>query len=215
MRIPQPNGTKGSLKWMQRAVAARPDLLQPEGLPPLTWVSPLAEDDFAEYRDGAFLDKLGLSKFNADLAGFWPMRGPQWDGLARFDDGVILAEAKAHLREFDTPPSAAGARSAKQIDHAFAKVQASLGVNAQPWRQVRYQYANRLAHLWWLRQLGVNAHLLFVSFLGDSEMPGSASKEDWRAAYDLADRELGLSRDHGLVAHVHHRFVEVAPLQQT
>lgn len=215
MRIPQPNGTKGSLKWMQRAVGVRPDLLQPEDLPPLTWVSPLADDDYAEYRDGAFLEILGLSKFKTDLSGFWPKRGPQWDGLARFDDGVVLAEAKAHLREFDTPPSAAGARSAEQIDRAFAQVQASLGVDVQPWRQGRYQYANRLAHLWWLRQLGVNAHLLFVSFLGDREMPGSASQEDWRAAYDLADQELGLRRGYGLAPHVHHRFVDVEPLQQT
>ena len=215
MRIPQPSGTKGSLKWMQRAVAARPGLLQPEALPLLDWVSPLAADDFAEYRDGAFLARLGLSDLAPDLSRFWPRRGPQWDGLARFDGGVVLAEAKAHLGEFNSPPSAAGTRSAAQIDRAFEQVQASLGIELRPWRRRRYQYANRLAHLWWLRSLGVDAHLLFVSFLGDSEMPGSASRQDWHAAYELADRELGLPADHELTRTVHHCFVDVAPLQQT
>jgi hypothetical protein len=48
----------------------------------IEWRSPLAEDDYAEYRDQCFLDRLGI-KPSIPLEFFWPSRGPQWDGLAR------------------------------------------------------------------------------------------------------------------------------------
>ena len=194
MRIEQPEGRKGSLKWMQRAVNAAPHRLQPARLPPLTWVSPLAADGFAEYRDGAFLHRLGLAPLAPALAAFWPARGPQWDGLATFPGGVVLAEAKAHLREFDTPPSAAGPASARRIAKAFAQVQAALGVTlSAPWERRFYQYANRLAHLWWLRDQGINAHLLLVGFLNDPDLNGPAGAEAWHSALASADAELGLT----------------------
>lgn len=297
MRVAQPEGTQGSLKWMQRAVAWRPDVLQPEALPPLDWVSPLAWDDFAEYRDAAFLARLGLDNLATALAAFWPRRGPQWDGLARFDGGVVLAEAKAHLAEFDTPASAAGATSVAQIAAAFAKVQADLqhgpalldsefaasetsgpaislsalsvpaksdpsvkglrepasatprktapspGVAAAPaadpvtpghaslsrprtvaapqekdrpdpprWDRVYYQYANRLAHLWFLRAQGVDAHLLLIGFLGDTERGGPGEAKDWDAAYRRADAALGLPRRHALTPFIHHLSPDTAVL---
>ena len=297
MRVAQPEGTRGSLKWMQRAVAWRPDVLQPGALPPLDWVSPLAWDDFAEYRDAAFLARLGLDGLAPALAAFWPRRGPQWDGLARFDGGVVLAEAKAHLAEFDSPASAAGATSAAQIAAAFAKVQAdlqhgpavldsefavsetsspavSVGVMPVPeksdpslkglrepasatprqtaaspgvadppaahpippghaplsrqttmaapqgkhppdpprWDRVYYQYANRLAHLWFLRAQGVDAHLLLIGFLGDTERGGPSDAEDWHAAYSRADAALGLPRRHALTPFIHHLSPDTAVL---
>ena len=54
-RKPQPPARRGSQKWLQRAVARAPGLLQPSGLPPLEWCSPLADDEFSEYGDAAFL----------------------------------------------------------------------------------------------------------------------------------------------------------------
>lgn len=213
MRIAQPPGTKGSLKWLQRAVACRPDLLQPAALPPLVWVSPLAGDDFAEYRDAAFLARLGLGHLAPALAGFWPRRGPQWDALARFDGGVVLVEAKAHLPEFESPPSAAGPTSRARIAQAFAQVQEGLGLAPSDWSQRFYQYANRLAHLWWLRAQGVEAHLLLAGFLGDTDLAGPATPEPWRAAYARADATLGLPSGHALAPFVHHVFPPVAALE--
>ncbi|KUJ85192.1 hypothetical protein AVO45_16935 [Ruegeria marisrubri] len=130
-----------------------PDLLQPSGLPTIEWVSPLAEDEYAEYRDEAFLDRLGIGHLTASLKDFWPQRGPQWDALGVTSSGPVLVEAKAHVREFFSPPSQAGQRSRKQIDRAFASVRADLGVGrATDWSELYYQYANRIAFLWWLRE---------------------------------------------------------------
>lgn len=67
MRIEQPEGKRGSLKWIQRSVEKQPDgvveQLQAKGVLPvgdtLTWLSPLRDDHWAEYRDALFLDRIG------------------------------------------------------------------------------------------------------------------------------------------------------------
>src|SRR5919108_6092154 len=63
------------------------------------WISPLAREDYREYRDD-FLSVLGLAQYYRALRDFWPLWGPQWDGLAllsgKADTGVLLIEAKAH-----------------------------------------------------------------------------------------------------------------------
>ena len=116
----------------------------------------------------------------------------------------MLAEAKAHLAEFDSPASAAGPASAKRIAEAFARVQADMGVAPAQWDRVYYQYANRLAHLWFLRTHGVEAHLLLIGFLGDEERRGPKDAGDWETAYRQADLALGLPRDHALTPYIHH-----------
>jgi hypothetical protein len=71
--------------------------------PTIEWVVPLEEkrsvDKFAGPRDRTMLIKLGLENLAAELAKFWPARGPVWDALAicRFPDktsGALLAEGK-------------------------------------------------------------------------------------------------------------------------
>ncbi|MCW5718337.1 MAG: hypothetical protein KIS68_10955 [Bauldia sp.] len=104
MRIPQPLGTRGSLRWVQIAINRHPDLLE-AALPGIRWLSPLAADDYAEYRDGSFLRLVGLDSLTPKLKGFWPTRGPQWDALGLMGTAPVLVEAKAHLREFISPPT--------------------------------------------------------------------------------------------------------------
>lgn len=214
MRIPQPLGTKGSLEWLQRAVQHRPDLLQPAQLPPLTWVSPTPQDGFAEYRDAGLLACLDLEHLAPQLAEFWPRRGPQWDGLATFPGGVVLAEAKAHLPEFDTSASAASPASAAQIAAAFARVQTALGATpGASWAQTYYQYANRLAHLWWLRAQGVNAQALMIGFVGDAEVSGPTCGTEWNSAYTRAEAALGLTPGgHALSPYIHHLSPDISAL---
>src|SRR5688500_1099102 len=66
----------------------------------IEWLSPTREDDFAEYYDQAFLNRLGLARLEKPLDEFWPVGGPRWDGLARTKSGkVLLVEAKAHIEE--------------------------------------------------------------------------------------------------------------------
>lgn len=205
MRVVQPEGTRGSLKWIQRAVARRPDLIQPDSLPRIRWVSPLADDQFAEYRDDAFLERLGLGRLSAELAAFWPARGPQWDALGLAGGEPVLVEAKAHVSEFRSPPTQAGAVSRARIEAAFGKVKDALGApSTADWSGAFYQFANRLAHLWWLRSMGVPAHLVFVDFLHDQEMRGPSEPGEWDAAFAVAADVLGLPKDHPLTPYVHH-----------
>jgi hypothetical protein len=110
MRVPQlKEKPRGSQKWIQDLINACPELLNVrirEKVASLSereicWVSPLRQDDFAEYRDAAFLTRLNLKDFSKKLCQFWPQNGPQWDALGRTSDGkaFILVEAKANVPE--------------------------------------------------------------------------------------------------------------------
>lgn len=205
MRIVQPTGTKGSLKWIQKAVRDAPDVLQPAGLPPIEWLSPLAEDDYAEYRDAGFLQRLEIGHLAAGLQDFWPSHGPQWDALGVTSSGPVLVEAKAHIREFLSPPCKASPLSRAQIERAFASVGSDLGVGTTAtWPKIYYQYANRISFLWWLRQQGIDAKLLFVSFLNDDDMNGPAHAETWETAFAAADYALGIPERNKLRRHIFH-----------
>jgi hypothetical protein len=222
MRVEQRGGARGprgSLKWIQRAVNERPELLNETILPRLPgassieWLSPLREDGYAEYRDASFLERIREQGLIGPLREFWPDRGPQWDAIARSDKGhVLLIEAKAHIAEMLSPASSAGPASKHRIEQAFAHVIADLGAKPKaPWTDSFYQYANRLAHLWFLKQNGVSAKLVLVSFLHDLDMGGPTHPEAWNAATQVMDYVLGLSR-HRLSGDVLHVTVDVAKL---
>jgi hypothetical protein len=215
MRVAQPEGARGSLRWMQRAVAERWDDLEAPIAArvgaPVEWRSPRADDDFAEYRDAAFLRLLGLERLEGALADFWPKRGPQWDALGVTAAGqVILVEAKAHVAEFCSPASGASEESLAHINASLAQVAAALGSSCGDlWPRLFYQYANRLAHLWFLREHGVDALLVLVGFTGDREMGGPETAEAWRAAYVVADHALGLRSRHPLASRILHVHPQV------
>jgi hypothetical protein len=224
MRVVQPVGTKGSLKWIQRAIAERwPDLEEPIraqiGLGcRIDWVSPLAQDEFAEYRDAAFLARLGLGHLAGDLARFWPARGPQWDALGRSDAGhVLLVEAKAHIGEFCSPASAAGDASLGLIRRSLAWAGEWIGADpaaSAMWHRQFYQYANRLAHLVWLREQDIDARLVLVGFVNDGDMLGRTTPEAWEAAYQVANFAMGIRGSRALARHVIHVMPDVSARQQ-
>jgi len=66
---------KGSQKWLQVVVNETPDVLNAQIITQLkllqtetiTWLSPLAADDFAEYQDQTFLDLLQIKLPNVSL----------------------------------------------------------------------------------------------------------------------------------------------------
>src|SRR4051794_23515221 len=111
-RCPQPSDGKGSLRWIQAIVNQYPEVLTAAiGGGPIRWQSPLATDDYAEYRDDLALQKIGAGRAAAELTNFWPVGGPQWDALGHREDGreAVLVEAKAHVPElFSRPTDAAG-----------------------------------------------------------------------------------------------------------
>lgn len=213
MRSPHPEGARGSLKWLQRAVEFKPELIQPHQLPKIEWCSPLRSDDFSEYRDASFLKRIDSGSLSEKLYDFWPNRGPQWDALGVFNDGVVLVEAKAHLNEFFSPPSQASEKSLSKIKASLLKVATHLGSDfGEDWHRLYFQYANRIAHLAFLRQNGVNAHLILVGFLGDNDMGGPEYEEAWTVAYRSADYALGLSKKHKLAKYIHHICPHVSEL---
>lgn len=213
---------RGSLRWIRSAVNEHVAILNHEievacGLKQsgIEWVSPLAEDDHAEYGDQDFLDRLGIALPNRALSDFWPNRGPQWDALGRAAAGeVILVEAKANIPEVVSPGTGASADSRQLIEQSLAETKTFLGVDPSiPWTGKLYQYANRLAHLYLLRELnGIPAFLVFVYFLGDEDVHGPESIAEWKAALTVAKRVLGLSERNPMSRYIGEVFFDVRAL---
>jgi hypothetical protein len=159
----------------------------------IEWLSPLAADGFAEYRDAAFLERVGLPGLAGELAAFWPHRGPTWDGLARVDlgegGGILLVEAKAHPGEIRGSGTKATPDSRARIAEAMAWTQGALGEPLDPeaWLGPYYQLANRLAHTAYLRALDVPAWLALVTFTGDEEHIAADEDEMYAAVEDAFD----------------------------
>jgi hypothetical protein len=214
-RFIQPQGERGSLKWIQHAVNQKSgyldSLLLPtlEGATKISWKSPLASDEFAEYRDSAFLKRIKADALAGELTKFWPTRGPQWDALAVSDRGDrLLVEAKAHIEELCSPASQAAGTSREMIEAALSETAQYLGANQHAaWTTLFYQMANRLAHLYFLRKHGLNAWLVLINFVGDNEMSGPTSQAEWKAAYQIVWFVLGLPKSHKLSRYV----IEIYP----
>ena len=203
MRIVQPEGTRGSLKWIQRLVEKHPavvdePLRMAAALPQschLCWLSPLRNEDWAEYRDEQFLRKIGKVHLSKAMRQFWPRRGPQWDALAKDATGrVFLFEAKAHGSEMASSCQA-GAVSRHIINRSIEEAKKQfLARSGSDWLNGYYQYANRLAHLSFLRQHNIDAWLVFLYFTGDEDMKGPVSESEWIPHIDKAHAHLGLAQ---------------------
>ena len=155
MRAVQPKGKRGSLKWIQALVNQRPDLLdrlvrESCGLKPdeaIEWVSPLAEDEYAEYRDASFLRRLGMELGHRPLREFWPRFGPQWDALGRTDQGaVFLVEAKANIPELVSPASGAKSPTSIALIDDSLKASPTIPASGHRHRLVRQALSVRKSH---------------------------------------------------------------------
>ena len=221
-RISQGPGVKGSQKWIQKLVNERPDLLTSFtrtqlDLPDtekITWLSPIAGDEYAEYQDQAFVDLLGIKLPKVPLSDFWPSRGPVWDGLGRSETGkVFLVEAKSHISEVLSPKTGAGEKSLRKIKQSLNETKTFLHSNSEhDWSSIFYQYTNRLAHLYLLRELNdLPAHLIFVYFVNDQEMNGPRSIDEWIGAVSLLKSYLGVGR-HQLKQYIADIFIDIGEI---
>lgn len=221
-RRERPFQTSRSEHWLRVAVNGPRDLLsekitQTFGWPSterIDWRSPIKEDGYAEYFDQAFLDRLGVQPTRTPLRAFWPSGGPRWDALARTDSGkVLLVEAKAHIDESVDYRSDASAGSYRRIQESLAAAKGAFRATDRcSWESPFYQYANRLAHLYFLRELnGIDAYLLFLYFAAAPDVPNPCSTEEWRGAIRLTKKCLGLG-SHPYVAHVKDLIVSVPDL---
>jgi hypothetical protein len=202
-RFAQKPAAKGSQKWLQILVNQAPHLLDRAvarelslgGTDKIVWLSPKAEDALAEYRDEAFLTKIGVELTRTPLSSFWPARGPQWDALGRTSRGEpLLVEAKAHIPELLSPACRATGKSLRAIRASLDRVKRAIGSRAvADWCETYYQYTNRLAHLYLLRSLNhVPAYLIFVYLLNDPDMSGPTTPEEWAGALELVHTQLGI-----------------------
>ncbi|NLS77725.1 MAG: hypothetical protein GXY76_10740 [Chloroflexi bacterium] len=224
MRVPQREKLRGSQKCLQILVNDYPSLINTQlafwiGLPSaegIHWRSPLKQDEYAEYRDSDAIDHLGMSLPKRSLESFWPRQGPQWDALAKTDRGdVILVEAKAHIREMVTDPcKAKSTRSQDVIRESLDATKRFLGANPDvDWMKSFYQYTNRLAHLYLLRELNsLPAYLLLVYFINDQDVGGPGSEQQWQGAIQLRDSYLRIPPKHRLSEYILHAFVDVGNL---
>lgn len=200
----------GSQYWMRVAVNRARGIIDRELASaiaitpvPVDWVSPLAPD-YREYQDQEVVARLGLELKKLPLSDFWPKGGPVWDGLARTltettpvsTKKVFLIEAKAHIPEVNSPGSGASPQSLKRIAARLNETRAFL--NADPivdWTRTFFQYTNRIAHLYLLRELNdIDAYLVNVYFLNEKKMKGPTTVEEWKGALALLKKHLGVTR---------------------
>ena len=210
MRIVQKSGLKGSLKWIQLLINDHPYVMNQQiGTSTIDWVSPLKDDDFAEYRDSEFLQILGLKHLQEQLRNFWPNSGPQWDALGRSDNKYYLVEAKANIPEIKSTCKAKNPRSVSKIEQAISSTKQYLNVeNVGGWLDGYYQYANRLTHLFFLRELcGVDAELVFVYFCDDPTHI-STSREEWQTILTDQKKVMGIDK----IEHVTELFINCSEM---
>jgi hypothetical protein len=198
--------SRGSQKWLQVAVNRRPQsllsALQRCGAIgkriSIEWKSPLESENFREYRDSKALDKTGISNLKKPLDEFWPARGPVWDALGITSDGhALFVEAKAHIPETASPPTKASAASIDLIRQSLREARRLYSPKAKAdWSVLFYQYANRLAHHYFLTHVnGVPSSLIFLYFVNADDMLGPMSEEEWHGAVRLIHAMLGLPKD--------------------
>lgn len=219
MAITNKKGRIGSQRLLQAAVAGYPDLLnkalQKAGAisnsETVSWTSPLEKDQFKEFQDQAALEKIGVAgSITYPLCKFWPKGGPVWDATGITSSGrPVLVEAKAHIPEAASPASGASPRS---LEHIKASLEAARTHYAPKstavWSGTFYQYANRLAHQYYLRRLNnIQSLLVFLNFINATEMDGPTTELEWEGAVRLIHAVLGLPKsleNHG----VYHPYID-------
>ena len=142
---------------------------------------------------------------------FWPARGPQWDALGKTDNGIILIEAKANIPEFISPACGASANSLERIRSSLKETQQYMGINPEyDWTNKYYQYTNRLAHLYFFSVVNeIPTKLVFVDFVGASEVNGPKFIEEWQAATTVAESILGITKNHKLRKNLTHIYIDI------
>jgi len=131
------------------------------------------------------------------LRDFWPTGGPHWDALGRSSKGnIFLVEAKSHIPEMMSTVRAKDNHSLLKIRESLERTKDFLNAKKMvDWSFGFYQYSNRLAHLYLLRELNqLPAYLLFIYFINDSEMNGPNTIDEWKGAIKLLHTYLGIRR---------------------
>lgn len=171
----------------------------------IDWVSPIAaeipgEEGYREFLDEAYLRQLGLASHVDALAEFWPRSGPRWDALGIANGPgaptYLIVEAKSYPGEMTSKCTAKAQASKDLIARSLADAQRHYGVDsAIDWHKPYYQYANRLAHVWFMTErCGLRALLVNLCFVDDhwtSPAGLATSRDSWEVALGQVRRTLG------------------------
>ena len=166
-----------------------------------------------EFRGLEFVPLEECAEIRTKWRTVWPTTGrqPSWDAIGRASDAWILVEARANAPEFSSPPCGASPDTHKQIVKALNATKRQLGVNRfYPWDGTFYQYANRLTVLRFLREQGIDAHLVFIYFTGDQfpdDTPCPQTATEWERLIEARRLTLGIPDNHALSAYDHHIFL--------
>jgi len=126
-----------------------------------------------------------------------------------------LVEAKANIPEMVSPGTKAETDTRKQIEYSLDEVKKYLYISKDiDWTGTFYQYVNRIAHLYYLKEKNnIKAHLLFVYFINDVTVQGPKTKDEWLGAIQTMECYLGLDKKHKLRKYIHDIFIDVNDLR--
>ncbi len=186
----------------------------------------------AELKGLAFLKDSDYARVLEEWAKFWPESGnwhkqQNWDAVGRLCESgkcgdFLLVEAKAHTGELrsngcQAKPEGGRAKIEKALTDTIRYVGASKGVDE--WMGAYYQYANRLAAIYFLNEFlkekgipPVAARLILIYFTGDKRDDGKecpAEEEGWKAALKRQGDHLGLADPHPLTKYIHKIYLPV------
>ena len=106
-------------------------------------------------------------------------------------------------------------QSIKKIRNSLDGVKKYLSVSDSiDWTGTFYQYVNRIAHLYYLREKNkIKAHLLFIYFINDITVHGPKTKDEWLGAIQTMECYLGLAKKHKLRKYIYDIFIDINDLR--
>lgn len=206
-RRSRPLNTTRSEFWLRKLINDKTELLNDylyenkivQRNEAIEWLSPILKDNYAEYYDEEFLNKLGIdyNSLKIPLNNFWPKSGPRWDGIGRTNSNkYFLIEAKAHIEEtVDYSTGATSKISIDLINKSIKEAKDKYSNNKMAyWQKPFYQYANRLAHLYFLKELnGIDTYLIFIYFCNATDVDKPTSKDEWNGHIRTVEKVLALN----------------------
>ena len=150
-------------------------------------------------------------EINKQWKDFWPQSGNahNWDGVFIKDGIWYFVEAKANLEEANQKCKAESKKSIDKIIKAFEETCGNRQL-AQDWQSSNcYQLANRLAFIHFCKMMGIEAKLLYISFINgyDSNPKKNVdSKEEWEKQWFFEYSELKLTKE--LTSNIYHVYID-------
>ncbi|ASF38032.1 hypothetical protein CEH05_02495 [Halobacillus halophilus] len=169
----------------------------------MTWYSPLENENHKEYRN-EFLDlEDDWKKAKSQMKDYWPAQGPRWDGIAmvRGKDGrkgLLLVEAKAHVKEMRSKIKATDSQSVDLIERTIRETKAGFGSESlmHTWLNQYYQLSNRLAYLYILNEkMKIPTWLALVNFVDDESLGKETSLDQWLDHYQEVFADMNIKFD--------------------